>query len=66
MKKWNDVTSLERSAMTRIKGGKRPPCTSVVACQGEFQAIREVIALSKAEIEEEFGPEEEDAEENED
>ena len=66
MKKWNDVTSLERSAMARIKGGKNP-CMGPVYCQGASQTVRTLLLLQKAGIAEELDPKEEEvAEDNED
>ena len=66
MKKWNDVTSLERSAMARIKGGAWP-CNNHHSCSGAGQTTRELIAIQKApatQQQEEVKPEEEETEEN--
>ena len=65
MKKWNDVTSLERSAMARIKGGAWP-CNSHHSCAGCAQTVRELIALQKAPAteEEEVGPKDEEVAED--
>jgi hypothetical protein len=63
MKKWNDVTSLERSAMARIKGGVWP-CNGSHTCSGAGQTTKELIEIQKspATLDLEVGPEEEDAE----
>lgn len=65
MKKWNDVTSLERSAMASIKGGGSIPakCPGRWFCAGALDSVNKGNAEKKRQQEEEVKQEEEVEEE---
>ena len=67
MKKCNDVTSLERSAMARIKGGGSIPakCPGRWVCSGALDSVNKGNAEKKRQQEEAIKQEEDEEEKTE-